>query len=241
MADWLSQAHWLIHKLTEWLTITQSLTHCLTHSVNYLLTLNQSINSLFHSPTSTHSPTHIYSLSNTHPLTHWINHIHSLTHIPPCTHSLIHIHPLNHSTHSLYRMIDRSIWVPTIFNCKSLVWFISFHFISSRDIRILWYEVSRLLNNDFLLNKNRQDVAENRDKPVRILAASNGRKTMLLPQVLRAVFKRFISEIDRKYAENMWYPCPRLGRPNSFSERSLGMNFVAILKGLASFGFSESL
>ena len=50
---------------------------------------------------------------------------------------------------------------------------------------------------------------------------------MLLPQVLCAVLKRLISEIDRKYAENMRYPRPRLGRPNSFSGQSLGMNFVA--------------
>ena len=59
------------------------------------------------------------------------------------------------------------------------------------------------------------------------MAASFGRKTMLLPQVLWSVLKIFISEIDRKYAENMRYPRPRLGRPNSFSGRSLGKNFVA--------------
>ena len=237
----MSQAHWLIHKLTEWLTVTQSLTHSLSHSLGQLFTHSQSIkfthsfthpHPLTHQPTSTHSQTLIHSLIESITSTHSPTSPHVLTHSSTSTHLIIH---------SLYMMIDRSIWVPTIFNCKSIVWFISFHFISSRDIRILWYEVSRVLNNDFLLNKNRQDVAKNRDKPVRIMAASNGRKTMLLPQVLRAVFKRFISEIDRKYAENMRYPCPRLGRPNSFSERSLGMNFVAILKGLASFGFGESL
>ena len=70
-------------------------------------------------------------------------------------------------------------------------------------------------------------MAENHNEPVSIMAASFGRKTMLLPQVLWSVLKIFISEIDRKYAENMRYPRPRLGRPNSFSGRSLGKNFVA--------------
>ena len=79
----------------------------------------------------------------------------------------------------------------------------------------------------FLLNKIRQHVAENRNEPVSIMAASFGRKTMLLPQVLWSVLKIFISGIDRKYAENMRYPCPRLGRPNSFSGRPLGKNLVA--------------
>ena len=50
---------------------------------------------------------------------------------------------------------------------------------------------------------------------------------MLLPQVRQAVLKSFILEIDRKYAENMRYPHPRLGRPNSFSVQSLGMEFIA--------------
>ena len=65
----------------------------------------------------------------------------------------------------------------------------------------------------FLLNKIRQHVAENRNEPVSKMAASFGRKTMLLPQVLRSVLKIFISKIDRKYAENMRYPCPRFGLP----------------------------
>ena len=79
----------------------------------------------------------------------------------------------------------------------------------------------------FFAKQIRQHVAENRNEPVRIMAASFGRKTMLLPQVLWPVLKIFISEIDRKYAENMRNPRPRLGRPNSFSGRSLGKNFVA--------------
>ena len=121
-------------------------------------------------------------------------------------------------------MIDRSIWVPTIFNCKVES---ATHFVSSLYIQILFYKVSRVLENVFLLNKIRQHVAENRNKPVSVMAASFGRKTMLLTQVLWSVLKIFISEIDRKYAENMRYPRPRLGRPNSFSGRSLGKNFVA--------------
>ena len=121
-------------------------------------------------------------------------------------------------------MIDRSIDSLTV---KSIVRVIWFHFVSSQYIRIILYKVSQFLENVFLLNKNRQHVSENRDEPVRIMAASFGRKTMLLPQVFWAVLKRFILEIDRKYAENMWYPRPRLGRPNSFSGQSLGMNFVA--------------
>ena len=158
--------------------------------------IKQSINQshpLTHSPTSTHSlthsisqshpltlsPTHIYSLSSTHPLTHWINQSH------PLTHSLTHIHPFTHSlthliTHSLDRMIEsrRSLIV------KSKARLISFHFVSSRYIRILFYKVSRVLENVFLLNRIRQHVAENRNEPVSIMAASFGRKTMLLPQVL---------------------------------------------------------
>ena len=69
-------------------------------------------------------------------------------------------------------------------------------------------------------------MAENRDEPVKIMAASFSWKTMLLPQVLWAVLKRFISAIDHKYAENMRCPRPRLDHPNSFSGQSLGMNFV---------------
>ena len=79
---------------------------------------------------------------------------------------------------------------------------------------MLFYEVSRVLENVFLLNKIRQHVAENHNEPVSIMAASFGRKTMLLPQVLWSVLKIFISEIDRKYAENVRYPHLRLGRPN---------------------------
>ena len=42
---------------------------------------------------------------------------------------------------------------------------------------------------------------------------------MLLPQVLLAVW---ISEFDRKYAENFRYSRPRLGRPNTFSRHLKG-------------------
>ena len=52
--------------------------------------------------------------------------------------------------------------------------------------------------------------------------------SLLLKELIFDLYlKIFISEIDRKYAENMRYPRPRLGRPNSFSGRSLGKNFVA--------------
>ena len=125
-------------------------------------------------------------------------------------------------------MIDRSIWVPTFFNCKveSATHFIPFLFISVHsDTLLLSKSGSRKCF--FLLNKIRQHVAENRNEPVSKMAASFGRKTMLLPQVLRSVLKIFISKIDRKYAENMRYPRPRLGCPNSFSGRSLRQNFVA--------------
>ena len=124
-------------------------------------------------------------------------------------------------------MIDRSIWVPTIFNCKveSATHFIPFRFISVHSDTLLYSKSGS--RKCFLLNKISEHVAKNRNEPVSIMAASFGRKTILLPQVLWSVLKIFILEIDRKYAENMRYPRPRLGRPNSFSGRSLGKNFVA--------------
>ena len=85
---------------------------------------------------------------------------------------------------------------------KSIVWVIWFHFVSSQYIRILLYKVSQFLKNVFLLNKNRKHVSENRDEPVRIVAASFGRKTMLLPQVFWAVLKIYLgdrSQICRKH------------------------------------------
>ena len=49
---------------------------------------------------------------------------------------------------------------------------------------ILFYKVSRVLENVFFAEQIRQHMAENRNEPVSIMAASFGRKTMLLPQVL---------------------------------------------------------
>ena len=106
------------------------------------------------------------------------------------THSSTSTHLI---THSLDRMIDWSIDSLIV---KLIVWVISCHFVSSQYIQILLYKLSRVLENVFLLNKNRKNVAENCDEPVRIMTASFGRKTMLLPQVLYAVLKRFILEID---------------------------------------------
>ena len=51
----------------------------------------------------------------------------------------------------------------------------------------------------FLLNKNRQHVAENHDEPVRIMAASFGRKTMLLSQV----FELFWRDLSQRLIANM--------------------------------------
>ena len=145
------------HPLTHSPTSTHSLTHSLTHSISqsHPLTL---------------SPTHIYSLSSTHPLTHWINQSH------PLTYSLTHIHPFTHSltyslTHLIGWLIDRSESRRSLI-VKSKARLISFHFVSSRYIRILFYKVSRVLENVFLLNKIRQHVAENRNEPVSIMAAS---------------------------------------------------------------------
>ena len=50
-------------------------------------------------------------------------------------------------------MIDRSIDSLIV---KSIVQVIFFHFVSSRYIRILLYKVSQVLENVFLLNKNRK-------------------------------------------------------------------------------------
>ena len=60
-------------------------------------------------------------------------------------------------------------------------------------------------------------MAENRAKPVRTMAASFARKPFLFSEVLSTVLGRFISGIDRQYAENMRYSHPRWGRPNWFS------------------------
>ena len=186
----INQSHPLTHSPTS--------THSLTHSINqsHPLTL---------------SPTHIYSLSSTHPLTHWINQSHPLTHSLTSTHSLTH--SLNHSlTHLIGWLIDRSESRRSLI-VKSKARLISFHFVSSRYIRILFYKVGRVLENDFLLNKIRQHVAENRNEPVSIMAASFGRKTMLLPQVLWSVLKILISEINSQICRKHVVSSSEIGSP----------------------------
>ena len=133
----LNQSTNHIHSLSHSPTHIYSLlsTHPLTHSSD------QSISQLI-KITSTHTLTHphppIHSLNQSHPLT--LTNPHLLTFKHSSTHSLIgsinHIHSL---THSLDRMIDRSIWVPTIFNCKveSATHFIPFRFISVHSDTLL--------------------------------------------------------------------------------------------------------
>ena len=83
-----------------------------------------------------------------------------------------------------------------------------------RYIWVDFYKGGRVPENKFSLTNLQQQVAENRAKPVRTMAASFAGKPFLFSEVHSTVLGRLISEMDSQYAENMQYSHPRWGHPN---------------------------
>ena len=102
--------------------------------------------------------------------------------------------------------------------CKleSVTQFVPFRCISVHS-GSFFFTGSRVPEYKFSLTYLQQHVAENRAEPVKTMAASFARKPFLFSEVLSTVLGRFISEIERQYAENMRYSHPRWARPNWFS------------------------
>ena len=81
-----------------------------------------------------------------------------------------------------------------------MIQFFPFHCISVHS-GSFFFTGSWVPENKFSPTYLQQHVAENRAEPVKTMAASFARKLFLFSEVLSTVLGRFISEIDRQYAE----------------------------------------